>query len=223
LPDVIAPTDEAGMRPKKKREVVPLVRQIVRGKLTYRPARHAEIAEVLVMLGQCRDKRFQRAASTLFKAWPAPILRVRFLHEDEEWKVIQVSLLMLHRLTKRDRNALAAVLREKVSIRVPAARPHEDNLASIAVLFDENDPQKPSTSETMDRLERVGRCLPMRRIPEPPRSCRQSLRTCRQGAWPRPQPAGGRRGRRGTMPAALPPEPCRPTPGPRPRRRSVPE
>jgi glutathione synthase/RimK-type ligase-like ATP-grasp enzyme/gamma-glutamyl:cysteine ligase YbdK (ATP-grasp superfamily) len=155
LPEMIAPSDETGLPTKKNREVVPLVRANVRGKLTYRPALDAEIAEVLVFLGECPDKRFQRISTAIYRAWPAPILRLRLLHEEDEWKVIQVTPLMVHRLSKRDRQALVEALREKPSVRDLAVRPHQDVIASIAVLFDEADPQKPSTSETIDRLERV--------------------------------------------------------------------
>jgi glutathione synthase/RimK-type ligase-like ATP-grasp enzyme/gamma-glutamyl:cysteine ligase YbdK (ATP-grasp superfamily) len=155
LPEFIAPSDETGLPTKQKRDVVPLVRASVRGKLTYRPARDAEIAEVHLFLGQCSDKRFQRVATAIYRAWPAPILRIRLLHEEDEWKVIQVTPLMVHRLNKRDRGALVAALREKPGVRDLAVRPHQDVRASIAVLFDPNDRHKPSTSETIDRIERV--------------------------------------------------------------------
>jgi glutathione synthase/RimK-type ligase-like ATP-grasp enzyme/gamma-glutamyl:cysteine ligase YbdK (ATP-grasp superfamily) len=165
LPAVIAPSDEAGGG-RRRKEVVPLVRQTVRGKILYRPARDADIAEVLVFLGQCRDKRFHRLAAAIFRAWPSPILRVRFLREDEAWKVIQVTPLMFHRLSAEDQHELTAALKERPLLGPAASKPRQDKHAALSVLWDENDRHKPSTSETMDRLERVAarRGIHVRRI-----------------------------------------------------------
>jgi glutathione synthase/RimK-type ligase-like ATP-grasp enzyme/gamma-glutamyl:cysteine ligase YbdK (ATP-grasp superfamily) len=116
----------------------------------------AEAAEVLAFFGQCADSRFRAAAQAAYREWPTPVLRLQFLLEEGDWKVAQVALVPLSQLTPDERRPLLdAVGDEKAIARRGSPTPRDTTRASIAVLFDEDDPFAPSSPETLDRLERV--------------------------------------------------------------------
>ncbi|MFL5385647.1 MAG: glutamate-cysteine ligase family protein [Longimicrobiaceae bacterium] len=121
-----------------------------------RPARAGEYVETLVHLGRCADPRFHRAALAVYREWPAPVLRLQLVHEDEEWKVTQVAAAAPHHLTPEERTQLVHALADPERVvRRGREAPRETVRASIAVLVDPGDPFSPSSPETIDRLERV--------------------------------------------------------------------
>ncbi|HEU4456750.1 MAG TPA: glutamate-cysteine ligase family protein, partial [Longimicrobium sp.] len=121
-----------------------------------RPAREDEYVETLVYVGGCADPRFSRAALAVYREWPAPVLRLQLLREDDEWKVTQVAAVPPHHLSPDDRLALAAALaNEQRVLRRGRETPRDTVRASLAVLVDPGDPFSPSSPETIDRLERV--------------------------------------------------------------------
>ncbi len=121
-----------------------------------RPAGAAEVAETTAFLGTCTDPRFRAAALAVFREWPVPVLRIRFVHEDGEWKVVRLAPAAPHRLGDAERVGLVEALRdERRIVRRGTEAPRELKRASVAVLFDGNDPFRPSTPETLDKLERV--------------------------------------------------------------------
>jgi glutathione synthase/RimK-type ligase-like ATP-grasp enzyme/gamma-glutamyl:cysteine ligase YbdK (ATP-grasp superfamily) len=112
--------------------------------------------EALAFLGQCEDARVRAAALAVYREWPAPILRIRMVQEEREWRVAQVTSVPVHRLGHEERAGLVAALQdEKRILRRGSPAPRELKRASIAVLVDPHDPFTPSTPETLDRLERV--------------------------------------------------------------------
>ena len=122
----------------------------------FRPATEAEVAEITAVLGTSSDPRFRQAALNVFREWPLPVMRIGFVREDDEWKVTAVDPVSLQRLRRGEREALAEALAdERLVLRRGTEAPRELKRASIAVLFDEHDPFRPSTPETIDRLERV--------------------------------------------------------------------
>ena len=121
-----------------------------------RPATRDEVAETLVLLGECDDPRFARAARAVYREWPAPVLRLQMVHEDEAWKVTQVAAVPPHHLSTEERASLVEALADEARVlRRGRAAPRETVRASIAVLVDPGDPFSPSSPETIDRLERV--------------------------------------------------------------------
>ncbi len=121
-----------------------------------RPAREGEYVEALVYLGSCADARFQRAALAIYREWPAPVLRLQLVHEDEEWKVTQVAAVPPHHLSADEHAELVRALGDEARVlRRGREAPRETVRASIAVLIDPADPFSPSSPETIDRLERV--------------------------------------------------------------------
>lgn len=120
------------------------------------PTAEADAVAVSAYFGACADPRFRGVAGTVYRCWPAPVLRLHFLREDEEWKLARVAPAALHQLAAEERAALCEALSDerRVLRRGTLARPEETH-AAVAVLFDEEDCFSPSTPETIDRLERV--------------------------------------------------------------------
>ncbi|HEX2094482.1 MAG TPA: RimK-like ATPgrasp N-terminal domain-containing protein, partial [Longimicrobiaceae bacterium] len=151
LPAAIAPEEDDGPG-----RVAPLLRVERKGGLSYRPATDAEVAETLAFFGSSDDPRFRAASLAVYREWPAPVLRIRWLLEEGEWKVTQVAPVPLRQLDPGARAVLGEALRnERLVLRRGASVPSEGRRASIAVLVDEGNPFSPSTPETIDRLERV--------------------------------------------------------------------
>ena len=124
----------------------------------YRPATAGDVAETFAFLGTSGDARFRNAALAVFREWPVPVLRLRFVHEEDEWKVTAVAPVFPHRLKRAEREALHAALadpRRVLRRGADAEAPRELKRASIAVLHDEGDIFSPSSPETLERLERV--------------------------------------------------------------------
>ena len=134
---------------------VPLVRADDEGERGCRPARPHEFVETLVFMGTCADPRFHRAALAVYREWPAPVLRLQLVDEDDEWKVTQVAAVPPHHLSAGERAELARALAPERVVRRGREAPRETVRASIAVLVAPGDPFSPSSPETIDRLERV--------------------------------------------------------------------
>jgi glutathione synthase/RimK-type ligase-like ATP-grasp enzyme/gamma-glutamyl:cysteine ligase YbdK (ATP-grasp superfamily) len=118
-------------------------------------AREDEFVETMVVLGECADARFRRAAREVFREWPAPLLRLQFVCDDDEWKVAQVAAASVAELSAAERALLRSAL-EGGRLGVAAADATRETVrASIAVIEDAADPFSPSSPETIDHLERV--------------------------------------------------------------------
>jgi glutathione synthase/RimK-type ligase-like ATP-grasp enzyme/gamma-glutamyl:cysteine ligase YbdK (ATP-grasp superfamily) len=154
LPASISPeADDAGGADDPP---VPLLRVDAAEGPAYRPASDAEVAETLSYFGSCTDPRVRAASLAVYREWPAPVLRIQWILEEEEWKVTGVAPLSLRQLRREQRAELAEALRnERLVVRRGSPAPSEGKRAAIAVLVDEGDPFSPSSPETIDKLERV--------------------------------------------------------------------
>ncbi|HEX8244885.1 MAG TPA: glutamate-cysteine ligase family protein, partial [Longimicrobium sp.] len=151
-PDAATPHERGDDAPRQDFPV-PLLRA---GRAACRLAGRGEYVETLVFLGTCADPRFQRAALAVYREWPAPVLRLQLVHEDEEWKVTQVAAVPPHHLAPEERAELVRALGDPQRVlRRGREVPRETVRASIAVLVVPGDPFSPSSPETIDRLERV--------------------------------------------------------------------
>jgi len=135
---------------------LPLVRAQEDSGWTVRPAAEGECAETLVFLGSAADARFRNTALSVYREWPAPVLRLQLVREEGEWKVTAVAPVPPHRLDAEEHAHLCRALEDpRRIVRREKEPPREERRASLAVLHDPDDPFSPSSPETMDRLERV--------------------------------------------------------------------
>ncbi len=154
VPEEITPDDEGGGE-RSDREPILLRRVGSDDELSFRPVTDAEVSEQFVYFGHCRDSRFRRACQAVYRVWPTPVLRVRFIHEDDDWKVVQVAPVAALKLEGRDRAQLFQALRNPALLRPPRPEPEEQHVPSVAILYDEMSLFAPSTTETMERLEKI--------------------------------------------------------------------
>ncbi|MCU0726448.1 MAG: glutamate-cysteine ligase family protein [Planctomycetes bacterium] len=152
VPESMSTREENGGSDKAD---VPLVRCSGAGGVAYRPANSSELAEAWAYMGSCPDPRFRKLASATYRLFPVPILRIRLLREEEIWKVLDASPVLLGKLPDLNREELVRVLREGGAPKKDDEDDEDVPQVSIAILFDEKDPHKPSSGETIDRLERV--------------------------------------------------------------------
>jgi hypothetical protein len=71
------------------------------------------VAETLSYFGSCPDPRVRAASLAVYREWPAPVLRIQWILEEEEWKVTGVSALSLRQLRREQRAELAEALRNE--------------------------------------------------------------------------------------------------------------
>ena len=155
-PDTAVVTDEQAQEEEPPHHFPPpLLRAGENGDGGCRHAETHEFVETLVFMGTCADPRFHRAALAVYREWPAPVLRLQLVDEDEEWKVTQVAAVAPHHLSAGERDELARALEPERVVRRGREAPRETVRASIAVLVTPGDPFAPSSPETIDRLERV--------------------------------------------------------------------
>ncbi|MEX2584358.1 MAG: glutamate-cysteine ligase family protein [Gemmatimonadota bacterium] len=115
-----------------------------------------QVAETLVIFGVAVQDEFQRAAAAAYRAWPIPVLRLSFARKGGEWWVANAEPVPLKRMSEGERNRLiGSLLAEGPTAVDGEAPPMETKRASIAVLYEEDDPFTPSTPETIEHLERL--------------------------------------------------------------------
>lgn len=111
----------------------------------------AEVVETRVIGGQAIEPRFRTLGRRVYAAVPHPLLGLRLARENRAWRVLSVRVLTVDELDAEQRARFVAVVsgrREPVRLAATAF--------SLGVLFDDADPRKPSTRETIDRLVRAG-------------------------------------------------------------------
>jgi glutathione synthase/RimK-type ligase-like ATP-grasp enzyme/gamma-glutamyl:cysteine ligase YbdK (ATP-grasp superfamily) len=129
---------------------------LVRDGAALRPAAADEVVDVLACLGMTADPRFEAVAGRVFRVWPAPLLRLRVVRDEGDWKVADVAHASPTELDEAQRSRLVRALGEDGrSLRRRTVSPRDTVRASIAVLLDPADPFCASSSDTIDRLERV--------------------------------------------------------------------
>jgi glutathione synthase/RimK-type ligase-like ATP-grasp enzyme/gamma-glutamyl:cysteine ligase YbdK (ATP-grasp superfamily) len=114
-----------------------------------------DLADVVVCAGTTTDARFQSVAASVFEVWPAPLLRLRVMHEEGQWKVVRVEPLPVDTVQSNELRRLAAALQGDLRGLQRGGTPRDSVRASIAVLIDPGEEFNASGDETIDRLERV--------------------------------------------------------------------
>src|SRR5690606_35623285 len=109
---------------------------------SWKPAEQGDdVAEVLAVFGEADEPEFQSAVAAAYRAWPIPVMRLRFARKGGEWWVANAEPVPLKRMSPAARGQLIASLKDGGGIGVKGVvAPIEIKRASIAVLFDESDP-----------------------------------------------------------------------------------
>ncbi len=122
-----------------------------RGAEQLAPAEPDAVAEITVTGGRVSDPRFRALARRVHDVWPHPLLELGLVREQRVWKVWRVAPLSVARLDEPDRARLAEALAAP-----PRAAAGPEEGWTLGVLFDPEDPHRPSDRPTIDRLARVG-------------------------------------------------------------------
>jgi glutathione synthase/RimK-type ligase-like ATP-grasp enzyme/gamma-glutamyl:cysteine ligase YbdK (ATP-grasp superfamily) len=121
-----------------------------------REASAGEYMDLVACFGTTTDARFQALAAGVYAVWPAPLLRIRVVQEEGQWKVAALAHASPERLSDEERQLLVdAVAGEPRALRRRGEGDRDSVRASIAVLLDPADPFAASSPETVERLERV--------------------------------------------------------------------
>ncbi|HSJ26145.1 MAG TPA: glutamate-cysteine ligase family protein [Longimicrobiales bacterium] len=121
---------------------------------TCRAAGDDEFVDITACFGRTAEERFAALADAIHGVWPAPLLRIRLVHEDGQWKVAALAHASPEGLGEAERGLLAESLAGDLAVR-RRGRQRDTVRASIAVLLDPADPFAASSPETVDRLEQV--------------------------------------------------------------------
>jgi len=132
----------------------PLISDSMAKPAVYRAAERDEYNEVDVVLGQCVDTQFESIAAAVFRVWPVPLLRLQLLREGGDWKVSGLTPISPAMVEPRTRSRLGAILGSPPDTRLLRGETAEVR-AAIAVLVDAGHAFSPSSTETIERLERV--------------------------------------------------------------------
>ena len=122
------------------------------GGIRFRAAEESETARVVVCLGRCAHASFRTLARAAYRVWRLPLFELRLLREESRWKIVHVAPLGVGELSEEERAELGAALARAAA---PALEARPRPRASLAVLFEDNDPHQPSSPETIDRLAKV--------------------------------------------------------------------
>jgi glutathione synthase/RimK-type ligase-like ATP-grasp enzyme/gamma-glutamyl:cysteine ligase YbdK (ATP-grasp superfamily) len=114
-----------------------------------------EEARAFAALGRALDPRFRRQCAAIYRTFPLPLLRATFRLQQKEWRVVDVEPTPVHLLAPEERALLVEELKAVHGAAPLSRRKSLDKRASLAVLFDGEDLFGPSTTETMEKLQRT--------------------------------------------------------------------
>ena len=112
--------------------------------------------------GRDPRKRNDGLAQQLFAALRIPLLRAHFDGPDGRWQLRELRVLGVSDVQHDARPLVAEFAREYVSrASRPRAKSHRGGRASIAILYDRDEPQPPSNPQAIDKLCDAARALGM--------------------------------------------------------------
>jgi glutathione synthase/RimK-type ligase-like ATP-grasp enzyme len=152
MPKLIAPTSEAA--PQDPASSQPLVMQRGRsGAIRYEPSR-AQVADVTCVFGKSLDESFSRVIAAVYRVYPFPLLRVRFLKERKDWRICQLYPIALNQLQEAELDLLAQMLASDRPV-APSEKEGQTRPYSLACLWDAEDEYAPSAEDTLEKFERA--------------------------------------------------------------------
>lgn len=115
--------------------------------------------ELTIYFGQCPAVDMQEIAAQLFASFPAPLLRVEFRLQGQQWQIHALKPLALHHLTAEQETAFFAALDHY--LKKPWRRPRgaRNHRYDLAILHNPDEQLAPSSAAALSRFIRAGRAL----------------------------------------------------------------
>ncbi len=114
-----------------------------------------EVVEDISIFGRCARRDLARIAARVHQRFPVPACRLSFARIDGTLRLFHLEPLPLERLDGEQREHLLSALSSGRLFTQAAAPKVAEARVSLAVLYDNADPFKPSDHATLDRFERV--------------------------------------------------------------------
>src|SRR6185437_2030511 len=114
------------------------------------------------LFGRDLHKQHDALAQQLFAALRIPLLRAHFVRGPERWQLRDLAILGVNDIPANDRALVADAARDYVTrASRPRAKPAANGKASVAILYDEDEPEPPSNPEAIEKLCAAARALGM--------------------------------------------------------------
>lgn len=114
-----------------------------------------EIVDTVTVFGRTDHRAVGRLAARVHRRFPVPVCQMSFARIDDTWRLFHLAPVPLSRVDAAQRKELAEAIESgKLGLNGPTPKPVAVR-ASLAVLWEANDPFKPSEDDTLTRLERV--------------------------------------------------------------------
>ena len=124
------------------------------------PIRSADFT-LSIYFGRNMAKRYDRLSQELFKAFQAPFLRAQFSHDprEERWQLQGVKALAASELPEEHLAFVHEGAREFFAGHRRVSRPKKRWRYDLAILWDEKDPQPPSSTKAIKHFVRAAESL----------------------------------------------------------------
>lgn len=105
-----------------------------------------------VYFGRNMAKRYEAISAHLFRLFPAPLLRVEFEREDDEWRLNSVRPIAASDIPESHKSFVIEAAQEFFRQKRPAARRRDAGLFDLAILVNPDDPTPPSNPLALKRF-----------------------------------------------------------------------
>jgi glutathione synthase/RimK-type ligase-like ATP-grasp enzyme len=108
-----------------------------------------------VCFGRSMDSRHHRLARALYNHFPAPLLRARFMRDDEEWKLEQVRPIAVSEILPQTRAILEAEATRYFERPDASKKPEVEYRYDMAVLVDPDEADAPSDEAALQKFAKA--------------------------------------------------------------------
>jgi len=115
------------------------------------------------LFGRDSRKQYDTLAQQLFAALRIPLLRAHFERTAERWRLRDLAILGVNDIPVNERALVAEAARDYVTrASRPSAQPAPSGKPTVAILYDEDEPEPPSNPEAIEKLCAAARSVGMR-------------------------------------------------------------